>query len=144
MAATVTAETAAFLAAEGFEPIGRFAIAEMPKVQVEGFHHPAEHLYAAIYDAAGRSILDLIRLGLDGVNLTVTNNTTAPEVQFETPDRRTIRLPAAPPAEVLRAFRADPAPPEGVAPAPAGEFVDRFEAAYRREMRTRKQHLRRL
>src|SRR5579885_2445001 len=49
------AATAALLAAEGFELIGRFAIPEMPKIQIEAYHHPREHLDAAIYDAAGRS-----------------------------------------------------------------------------------------
>ncbi len=73
----------------------------------------------------------------------MTNNTTRPETHFEMPDRRTIRLPGAPPDELLRALRAEPEPPGGVAPAPAGEFAERFEAAYRREIRARKRHLRR-
>jgi hypothetical protein len=137
------AATAAVLVAEGFEPIGRFGIPEMPKVHLEAYHHPREHLDAAIYDAAGQSILDLVRYGHDGTRLTVTNNTTRPETHFEMPDRRTIRLPGAAPSEVLGAIRAEPEPPGGVAPAPAGEFVERFEGAYRREIRARKRHLRR-
>jgi hypothetical protein len=137
------AETAALLAAEGFEPIGRFAIPEIPKIRLEAHHHPGEHLDAVIYDAAGQSVVDLIRHGVDGTRLTVTNNTTKPETHFEMPDRRTIRLPGAPPADVLRALRAEPEPPSGVAPAPAEEFVKRFESAYRREIKARKRQLRR-
>jgi hypothetical protein len=59
------------------------------------------------------------------------------------PDRRTIHLSGAPPDEMLRAIRAEPEPPGGVAPAPPGEFVERFEAACRREIKARKRHLRR-
>ena len=99
------ARTAERLAAEGFEPIGRYAIPELPKIQLEAYQHPREHLYAAIYDAAGRSILDLVRHGNDGTRLTVTNNTTAAETHFDMPDCRTIRLPGAAPAELLRAMR---------------------------------------
>jgi hypothetical protein len=137
------AATAAVLAAEGFEPIGRFAIPEMPRIQIDAYHHPREHLDAAIYDAAGQSILDLVRYGLDGTRLTVTNNTTPPETHFDMPDRRTIRLPGASPEDLLRAIRAEPEPPGGVAPAPADEFVGRVESAYRREIKARKRHLRR-
>jgi Ankyrin repeat len=137
------AETAALLAAEGFEPIGRFAIPEMPRIRLEAYHHPGEHLDAAIYDAAGQSILDFVRYGQDGTRLTVTNNTTRPETHFDMPEQRTIRLPGASPAELLEAIRAEPAPPGGVAPVPAGGFVERFEGAYRREIKARKRQLRR-
>jgi hypothetical protein len=107
----------------------------MPKIQLEAYHHPREHLYAVLYDAAGQSILDLIGYDHDGKRLTVTNNTTPPETHFDMPDRRTIRLSGAPPAELLQAIRAEPEPPGGVAPAPAIEFVERFQDAYRRRSR---------
>jgi hypothetical protein len=137
------ARTAALLAAEGFEPIRRYAIPEMPRIQLEAYHHPREHLYAVLYDAAGQSILDLSRYGHDGKRLTATNNTTPPETHFDMPDRRMIRLPGASPAELLQAMRAEPEPPGGVAPAPALEFVQRFEDAYRREIKARKRQGRR-
>jgi hypothetical protein len=137
------AETAALLAAEGFEPIGRFAIPEMPGVRLEAHHHPGEHLDAVIYDAAGQSVVDLVRYGADGTTLTLSNNATKPETHFEMPDHRTIRLPGSPPADVLRALRAEPGPPSGVAPAPPDEFVTRFESAHRREIKARKRQLRR-
>src|SRR4051812_6894472 len=137
------AGTAARLAAEGFEPIGRFAIPELPRIMVEAYHHPREQLYAALYDAAGQSILDLVRYGSDGTKLTVTNNTTLPETHFAMPGERTIRLPGAPADDLLRALRDEPGPAGGVAPAPADEFVERFEAAYRREIKARKRQGRR-
>jgi hypothetical protein len=137
------AETAALLVAEGFEPIGRFAIPEMPKIRVEAYHHPCEHVDAVIYDAAGQSILDLVRRARDGTKLTVTNNTTPPETHFDLPTRRTVRLPRAPAAEVLQALRAEPEPTSGVDPVSPGEFVERFEGAYRQEIKARKREGRR-
>lgn len=136
------AETAALLAAEGFEPIGRYAIPGL-KVRLEAYHHPREHLYAALYDAAGESVFDLVRYGHDDTRLTVTNNNARPETHFDMPDRRTVRLPGAPPADLLQAVRAEPEPRGGVAPAPAGEFVARFEDAYRQEIKARKRQVRR-
>ena len=137
------AELAGLLAALGFEPIGRYAIPEMPKIQLEAYHHPREQLYAARYDAAGQMIVDFVRYGRDGTRLTVTNNTTRPETHFDMPDRRTIRLPGASPADLLEAIRAEPQPEGGLAPATASEFVSRFEDAYRREIKARKRHERR-
>ena len=137
------AKTAALLAAKGFEPIGRYAIPEMPKILLEAYHHAREQLYAALYDAAGQAILDLVRYGHDGTRLTVTNNTTRPETHFDMPDRRTIRLPGAPPADLFEAIRAEPEPPGGIAPAPANEFISRFEDAYRQEIKARKREGRR-
>jgi hypothetical protein len=64
------ADRAALLAALGFEPIGRYAIPEMPKIQLEAYHHPREHLYAALYDAAGQMVLDFVRYGQDRTRLT--------------------------------------------------------------------------
>ena len=137
------ARTAAMLAAEGFEPIGRYAIPEAPKIRIDAYHHPREHLYAVIYDAAGQSMMDLVRYGHDGTKLTVTNGVTRPETHFELPDCRKIRLPGAPPAAVLQAIRGEPEPPGGIAPAPAGEFIKRFRDAYRREIKARKREARR-
>jgi Ankyrin repeat len=137
------AESAALLAALGFEPIGRYSIPEMPKIQLEAYHHPREQLYAALYDAAGQMILDLVRYGHDGTRLTVTNNTTPPETHFDIPDRRTIRLPGAPPADLLRAVRAEPEPAGGIARVLASEFVPRYEDTYRREIKARKRQGRR-
>ncbi len=137
------AEAVALLTAEGFEPVGRFAIPEMPKIRVEAFHHPREHMYAALYDAAGRAFLDLVRYARDGSRLTVTNNEATAEVWLDTPEKRTIHLAGSSPADLLRALRAEPEPPGGVAPAPADEFVARFEDAYRRDAKARKRRLRR-
>jgi hypothetical protein len=137
------ARTAGVLEGEGFEHIGRHAISEMPKIQLDAYRHPREQLYAVIYDAAGQSIVDLVRYGNDGTRLTVTNNTSAAESHFDMPDRRTIRLPGAAPDEVLRAMRAEPEPAGGIAPAEAGEFAARFEDAYRREIKARKREGRR-
>jgi hypothetical protein len=142
-AAPVDAETAAVLVADGFEPIGRYAIPEMPKIRLEAFFHPREHLYAALYDAAGRSILDLVRYDVDGGRLTVTNNATTSETHFDTPDRRTIRLPGLPAFHLLSTLRAEPEPAGGVAPVTAAEFAPRFEDAYRREIKARKRQGRR-
>jgi len=135
---TLRAQIAATLAAEGFHRVGRFDIPEMPNVRIEGYHHPGEHLFAAIYDAAGESFLDLVRYGQDGTKLTITNNTTPPETHFEMPDKRTIHLPGAPVAALFRTLRAEPEPPAGIASVAADEFVSRVEHDYRREIKARK------
>jgi hypothetical protein len=137
------AEWPELLRAVGFEFIGRYAIPEMPKIRLEAYHHPRAHLHAALYDAAGQMVLDFVRYGRDGTMLTVTNSTTRPEAHFDMPDRLTIRLPGASPADLLQAIRTGPEPVGGIAPAPASEFVSRFEDAYRREINARKRHERR-
>jgi hypothetical protein len=137
------AETAAVLADEGFVPIGRYEIPQMPYFRIEAYHHPRESLYAAIYDAAGQSLLDLVRYHHDGTRLTATNNTTPAEAHFEMPSKRTLRLPGATPIELLRALRAEAEPAGGTVPVTADEFVTRFQDDYRREIKARKRASRR-
>jgi hypothetical protein len=88
-------------------------------------------------------VLDLVRYAPNGTHLTVTNNTTLPETHFDLPGRRTVRLPGAPGADVLRALRAEPEPPGGVAPVHADGFIERFESAHRQEIRARRRQDRR-
>jgi hypothetical protein len=138
-----SSEAASILIPEGFKPIGRFSIIELSKIRLDAYHHPREHLYAVIYDSDGRSMADVVRYARDGTSLTVTNVPSPPGAHPDLPDHRKIRLAGRPLAELLAALRAEPAPKSGVERVKAGEFVERFEKAYRRETKARKRRLRR-
>lgn len=134
--------TAEALGVDGFAAIGRFTIPELPRILLEAFHDPATHHFAVVYDASGQSFIDLIRYHVNMTRLTVTNNRSRPEAQFATPNRRTIRLPGAPVADLLAALRADLSA-VAVEPVPPGEFAGRFERAYLQEMKARRRAIRR-
>jgi hypothetical protein len=75
--------------------------------------------------------------------VTVTTPGAAPEAQCDIPNRRTIRLPGASPAELVQAMRREPPPEGGVEPVTAAQFVERFARAYGQEMTVRKRQSRR-
>jgi|GEM_PF-2755536 len=137
------AQTAATLEAEGFERINRYQIPELPNIRVEAYLHATHSLYAALYDVAGQTVLDLVRYHRDRTKLTVTNNAASAETHIEMPSNRTLRRLGASPIELIRAIHAEAIPAAGPAPVTADEFARRFEKDYRREIKARKRAIRR-
>ena len=132
-----SSEAAAALLAEGFESIGRFAIAQAPAIRVEALHHPGEALDAAVYHGEGRTSCTIVRYDRDGSRLVVTNTASSPEPRAEAADTRSIHLPDALAADLLAVIRAEPDSPGGLADVSATGFIERFETAYRRAVRAR-------
>ena len=124
---------AAPLRAAGFAEIGAFEIEQGPEVTLLALVHRGNAAYAAVYEHADVGTwLDLVSEYADGRIVTYTTSRQASQLDFP-PFKLSRSLPDAEAAELLAAFL-DERPRGERLPVDAASFVERFEAAWAREM----------
>jgi hypothetical protein len=123
---------------EGFERIGLFRIKEVEGARLLAMLHRESNVYGAVCELGKTLWVDLVRHYKDGSRVTVSNAKTFPAAQFSSKQIRKVRLPDAAVAKMVEAMAKERPPKGGVEPVTAGEFVERFERAYREEMEERR------
>lgn len=117
----------------GFHEAGLWGAEEMPGLHLAAFVHPAENIYAAVYEhRAVGVVLDMVTRYVDGTGITFT---TAERVAHldEWPGHPKVCVPNADSTALFR--RAIEERPDGeMLPAVASEFREVFERAYADEM----------
>jgi hypothetical protein len=124
---------AAPLRTAGFAEIGAFEIEQWPDVTLLALMHRGNAAYAAVYEHPELGTwLDLVSEYADGRIVTYTTSRKAGQLELP-PFKLSRSLPDAEAGELLAAFL-DERPRGERLPVDAASFVERFEAAWAREM----------
>lgn len=117
----------------GFDEVGRFAVPEMPTMQLWAGSHPQDGVVAAVYDhGAMPAFFDLFRVYADHATCTVTTNPVHDPSNVP-PGSRCIADPTLPPQLALAALRGEPETGP-VVPVDAGNFEAIFIELYARSI----------
>jgi hypothetical protein len=114
----------------GFEEVGTYKTAEIEKLLIIGFVHPAHRLYGAVYEFAGAHLVDVVRVHQDGSIITATTM-APPPVDLGSPKQfKKIRRPEGSPQALVDAvMMSKPSVSEPIVPTSEG-FVKSFVRAY--------------
>ncbi|MFZ5638360.1 MAG: hypothetical protein ACOY82_17425 [Pseudomonadota bacterium] len=128
-----TAERIGQMLAIGFEEIGRYAVPEMPGMQLWAGHHPEDRVAAVIYDHNVMPVFyDIVRAHVDYSTCTVSTNPIHDPANVP-PESRCIADPSLEPDAALVALRAQPTTGEQM-PLDASNFEPVFLELYARSI----------
>ena len=117
----------------GFDEVGRFAVPEMPTMQLWAGCHPQDGVASAVYDHGTMPVFfDLVRVYDDHTTCTVSTNPIH-DPENVPPGSRCIADPAMHPQAALDALRAQPST-GNVLPLDAGSFAVVFIELYARSI----------
>jgi hypothetical protein len=118
----------------GFTVLGDYEVEGLP-LRVRGFQHQDHQLYGVIYDHATAGVwCDVVRRYADETSWTVSSGK---EPGMDSPPWHTPRFMPGQPVGELLATLLNSSPTSGIQSAGADKFVQRFEAAYKKEMNWR-------